>query len=228
MLERVEPGAMPPNQTTWMLNIGTHVLPANEQENRILAQSLRNATDRVFQKPDFLSRLFYLTTGSTRRGTLTRFKDPIFRQATNLEIDREPVSTMVVENGRKTGKIDAHILMLVTHGEAHLELDHNGFAEMLQEELMAENARFQEEGLRSQRIGRETEILHWPRRSANGEKEARPYVSWRKIGGIARGPTLLYMMKQWENRPPRQEIEIFNDLKERLNQQNPQLSQAVR
>lgn len=198
-----------PNTSTWMLNIGTHRKPYNDDELQFYAESLRRAIENVFDDEDNLSEMYYrVTTSGTEPRTFQTLTAPALRTRQMLGIDSVDW-TSVVETGSKTGRIDAHILLHVIHSNTLIRVDINNFADLLQEALMEENETFANLNLMRQEPGQHHKPLAWP-------AEGRPYVSFRSIGRFNEEATVAYMTKQFKARIFPEEFDALTTMTDHL------------
>lgn len=175
------------NSSTWLINIGTHKKPFDEEEYHLLDASLENAIEQTLQDPMFY-RIAYYAVG-TGTGFITKLKDPVFRNQVNLRILSQKAHYNI-ERGGKQGRIDAHIILSVKH-ERHIQFDHNSFQSLLDSYLERENERFIAERVMSRR--NPSVPLRWA--------EPNLYVSFRRIGGHTMRDTTTYINKANDARP---------------------------
>lgn len=173
------------SRSTWMINIGTHKKPANDQEREILQESLASAIRRVFSRETLNSDLFY---PAPRRGSSRldhkAFYDPVFRNARSLPVTRKRVR-FAIEGGGVGGRVDAHILLDVEHEAVNgIRLDREAVQVLLDEELEEENRNFQERGVMSGDT-----FLRWA--------APKLYVSFRLIGAVEGRNTENYIKKEF-------------------------------
>lgn len=171
-----------PNVSCWLVNIGTHKRPANEEEYEILRGSLEQAIIRLTNsRAKMLSCLFPITG---QRGNVQTLKDERFRTAHWLEVT-EMNSIYEIEHGGKQGRVDAHVILTVKH-RAKLQFDHNKFQELLDEELLLENNSFIARNIMSQ--AHQGRYLQWA--------EPNLYVSFRSVGHYAINDVITYITKE--------------------------------
>lgn len=172
------------NDSTWLINIGTHKLPDSDDEFEILRVSLSDAIERVLTGEDFIKCFFKFqkrADGSTNRD----IQREEFRTYTYLGISRDNMfATYQVERGTKTGRVDAHIIVKVYHAD-RVQFDNNRFQELLDEELLAENRKFAGVPLYTRFPDKP---LKWA--------EPKLYVSFRLLGRTLLGNALTYIDKQ--------------------------------
>lgn len=179
------------NRSTWMLNIGTHRLPQSDNEYQILTESLRRCFERIFTSPTFYTDMFYLVERQARG--LVQFTDDVWREEGYFRIEKCS-SEDVVERGANTGRIDAHILIDVTHADTQIQIDYKNFANLLQAQFMIENEYFRQNQIYSDKAPYD-EWLSWPNHGI-------PYVSFRAVGKMNINATRAYMLKQFNQEQP--------------------------
>lgn len=174
-------------RSTWLINIGTHRKPYDDDEYETYKESLYQAIQRMFDNEIEPHRMrFYYPVRKVGNGWI-EFTD----QRDTLEIGNEDVD-VVVERGTITGRIDAHLLLTVEHTGPLIRFDHKEFARMLQTELEFENAFMQGDttGVYTRKEpGYQHENIQWP---TNGV----PYVSFRLISNFNNFQTIAYITKQ--------------------------------
>lgn len=164
------------NKSSWLINVGTHKKPADEQEFHILRASLSESIKRVLARDDFATKCYYAVVKPAGGGAVTAYTDPVYRTQNWLKILSQKAS-FVVEIGSTQGRVDAHIMITVTH-RSRLQFDHNAFQRLLDDELESENDMFALREIPNKN----------PRRAAAGPwlrwAEPNLYVSFRTIGKI--------------------------------------------
>lgn len=173
------------NQSTWLINIGTHKKPINIEEEQVLRASLERALRRVLNRPEFATECFYPVVRID--GQTVQRTQPWYRTQSNLKISNIQAD-FVVETGTRTGRLDAHILLRVDHRDSRIQVDHRRIGSMLDEELEIENQRFVAD--RVYRIYTDTghyEPVSWARPSV--------YTSFRSVGQSNAADAALYIRK---------------------------------
>lgn len=163
--------AVASNRSSWLVNIGTHKLPANKEEDTILVESLSKAIMRLFKRKNFKNGCF------------------IDLDADEISVARKIkkiTARFSIEHGTKTGRIDSHIILDVKHN-TRLRFNHVRFGELLDLELKVENETFIRDGLTSGKRIEKNRPLQWA--------DGKVYVSFRSIGGIQKMKTEEYIRK---------------------------------
>lgn len=172
------------NESTWLVNIGTHKLPDSDEEFVILRESLTNALERVLSSEQIV-QCFFIFDKSADGRINQNIRRMEFRTFNSLGIPRgEMVATFQVERGTKTGRIDAHIIMKVPHRNK-IQFDNNRFQELLDQELLVENRRFAAAGMFTKFPDKP---LKWA--------DPKLYVSFRLLGRTLLQNALNYIDKQ--------------------------------
>lgn len=196
------------NKSIWMINIGTHKKPYDQAELDELSESLRRAIDAVFERDEWASQILYRVV--MHGGAFIDQLLPAQRGNERLKVSHSTYE-VVVETGAKQGRIDAHVMLEVTHGDSLLRFDQKNFANILQDELLIENSLFVANDTRSSDPVKAHLHLAWP-------EVGRPYVSFRTVLRSHQRPGALYMRKQFL--ADAQEVEAFKELAPIINDRN--------
>ena len=188
------------NTSTWLINIGTHKKPINEEEAAVLRDSLQRSLQRVLARPDFEYACFY-PVHRTADGRTVRLNGPEYEGMRNpdvLKITRIDAD-FVVERGTRTGRFDAHILRRVEHEDSRIQVDHNRIGAFLDEELERENQRFREQPLARIYEDGTFEYISWAAPSV--------YTSFRSVGRSNAADAAVYIRKNTDRavRPEEQD-----------------------
>jgi hypothetical protein len=177
------------NRSTWMINIGTHKKPNDEEEFRVLRDSLLQAIGRMLDRPDFDTQCFYAVSGRGR--DLVKHDALWERTRANLKISRI-FAEYAIERGSRTGRIDAHIIISVKHNDSKIQIDHRRIGQLLDEELDRENDYFVMAQTRSTDPTKAGEFLKWA--------EPNLYTSYSALGHQNVADANVYIRKQNSDR----------------------------
>lgn len=172
------------NDSTWLVNIGTHKLPADDDEFVVLRESLNRALTRLLESEQIVECFFRYERLRDGRAN-EHVRRPEFRNRRFLGIVEGGMEARFeIERGTRTGRIDAHVVMRVYHTN-RIQFDNNRFQELLDEELLVENRIFADEN-------RYTRFPDKPLRWA----DPKLYVSFRLLGRTLLQNAMHYIEKQ--------------------------------
>jgi hypothetical protein len=139
-LNRNPRGRMLANRSTWLVNIGTHKKPFDEREWDILRNSLTEAIEAILNDPQFPLRCLTPMRIDEVTGRIRPPRYPEFLNLRDYGIDYPIVAEFVIERGARQGRVDAHIILEVSHSDTRLQFNVPGFTAELRRELEAQTA----------------------------------------------------------------------------------------
>lgn len=173
-----------PNRSTWMINIGTHKKPFDMVEEQQLRDSLYRVLHSVLFDEEFAEKCLY--TVEKVNGRLVKHTELHMRREDLFQISKENFE-FVIEKGEKSGRIDAHVIYDLEHGNSRLQFDHVAFASMIDEEMEKENQYFKSANVMSRDPQNQGQPIRWANPSV--------YTSYSPLGFTNIGAARVYIRK---------------------------------